>query len=225
MFRVAAFLAASLILAASILAAHAVASSFLGAHRIAAPSIASAPTATPQAPSPIPVTPEIATGTPRPKPTIRPTPTIAVPVQIVAPAPAAGANPVAYVAATAPPTVNPSTSSVRLDNYWVGVRQARPGTTVSVAYVIDNRTGITVRLQLGVSIKPAWALDWATQSISDPAHDVTALVPPGTTLHLRYLTIPLRLRPGAYDVAWWLRSLSGNRISLVTAPHVLRIIR
>ena len=57
-------------------------------------------------------------------------------------------------------------------------------------------------------------------SISDPSHDVVAVVPPGISQHVRYFTLSPGLRAGAYDIAWGLRNPStGSRVALVAAPR------
>lgn len=122
------------------------------------------------------------------------------------------------------PSPTPMTGIVTLANYWVGTAQARRGQTVSVGYVINNGTGSTTRVMLGASIKAARVVSWVSGTVSDPAHDVVAVVPPGITTHVRYFTLPHRVRPGVYDVAWGLRdAASGARDALVMAPSVLQV--
>lgn len=130
----------------------------------------------------------------------------------------------AYYAPLPVPTATPGI--VTLVNYWIGSKQARPGQTVSVDYVIDNATGTTVRLFLGASIKSVRTPTWTEGVINDPPHDVVATVPPGVTIHLRYFTLPPTLRPGLYDVAWGLRDpVSGERLALVAAKAILAVTR
>jgi hypothetical protein len=94
-----------------------------------------------------------------------------------------------------------------------------------VGYVIDNGTGRTKRVMLGASIKSGSVLSWLS-SISDPAHDVIATVPPGLSTHIRYFTLSTSLRPGTYDVAWGLRDEpSGRRDAVVAAPEALIVRR
>jgi hypothetical protein len=113
-----------------------------------------------------------------------------------------------------------------LTRYWIGSVQARRGNTITVSFVIDNATGRTQRLMLGTSIKASRALSWITSSISDPAHDVVTIVPPGISTHLRYFTISPVTSPGTYDVAWGLRNaVSGGRLALAFAPAALRVTR
>ena len=130
------------------------------------------------------------------------------------------------VTPTASPKPTPTPGTVTLDRYWIATQRARRGRTVEIGYVIDNGTGQVARVMLGVSLKTNRALDWATQSISDPAHDVVATVPVGINTHYRFFSLPDSLRPGMYDVAWGLRdAASGRRDALVFAPAVLRVTR
>jgi hypothetical protein len=116
--------------------------------------------------------------------------------------------------------------TLTLDRYWIGSVEARRGRAITVSYVIDNATGRNQRLMLGVSIKATRALSWLSSSISDPGDDVVATIPPGVSTHVRYFTIPSGTRPGAYDVAWGLRSpVNGERVALVFAPAALRVAR
>ena len=126
---------------------------------------------------------------------------------------------------TAPAGAPVQQSIIRLVNYWVGTPRVRRGRTVSVGYVIDNETGVTVRLMLGASIKGAHDGSWASDAISDPAHDVVATVAPGTTTHVRFFAIWPNLRPGAYDVAWGLQDAqTGRRVALVMAGDALQVV-
>lgn len=122
------------------------------------------------------------------------------------------------------PTSTPMTGTVALARYWVGSVQARRGQTVEVGYVINNGTGHWARVVLGASIKGTTTLSWVSGSVSDPSHDVVAIVPPGISTHIRYFTLPTGIRPGAYDTAWGLRDArTGRREALVTAPGVLKV--
>lgn len=124
------------------------------------------------------------------------------------------------------PTATPSTGVVTLARYWVGTQRAHRGNTLEVGYVINNGTGHTMRVLLGASIKGSSSLSWATGTVNDPSHDVVAIVPPGVSTHIRYFTLPSRIRPGFYDAAWGLRNArSGRRTALVTASNVLRVTR
>jgi hypothetical protein len=115
---------------------------------------------------------------------------------------------------------------VTLANYWVGSTTTHPGTTIAVGYVIDNETGKTAHVELGASVKASSQLSWAADSISDPSHDVVAVVPPGISRHVRYFTLSPGLRAGSYDIAWGLRNPStGTRVALVAAPSALRVQR
>jgi hypothetical protein len=170
----------------------------------------------------VPTEPTIppATNTPRPTATASPT-TTATPTPLATPT--ALSTPTALVTAT--PTATPTSGTVSLDRYWVGSPSARRGNIISIGYVIDNGTGRTQRIMLGASIKSARSLSWFS-SISDPSHDVVAIVPPGVSTHIRYFTLPYGLRPGSYDVAWGLRdAATGNRDALVTAALSLRVTR
>jgi hypothetical protein len=110
-----------------------------------------------------------------------------------------------------------------LKNYWVGASHVHRGQTISFDYVIDNPRNTVVRLWLGASLKPNSEKSWA-QAISDPPHDVVATVAPGTTIHLRYFTVPASLHTGIYDLAWGLRDVNtGQRVELVVAHGALII--
>jgi len=127
---------------------------------------------------------------------------------------------------TATPIPSPTAASgiVSLANYWVGSQVARHGQTISVGYVIDNGTGRTLHLMLGASVKSARTLNWTQGTVSDPYHDVVAIVPPGTSTHVRFFTLPRQLQPGTYDVAWGLRdSTSGSREDLIAARSALHV--
>lgn len=153
---------------------------------------------------------------PSPRPTpIAKTPATVTPTSI----------PTATITPTTLPTPSPTAGIVTLTRYWVGSPQARTGTTISVGYVIDNATGRTERISLGASLKSSRVLSWG-RSLSDPAHDVTATVPPGISTHIRFFTLPAGLRPGAYDIAWGLRNaVSGERVALVAAGGSLTVER
>ncbi|MGH2448905.1 MAG: hypothetical protein ACRDFS_09945 [Chloroflexota bacterium] len=108
--------------------------------------------------------------------------------------------------------------------YWVSSVSARRGQTIEVGYVINNGTGRTARIELGASLKSDRVLNWARGEIDDPVHDVVAIVRPGVTQHERFFTLPSRLHPGRYDVAWGLRNASdGARVALVEAPSALKV--
>jgi len=112
-----------------------------------------------------------------------------------------------------------------LARYWVDQNVVRHGNTIAMGYVIDNETGRTMRVMLGASLKSSRAGSWLAQSLSDPAHDVVAIVPPGISTHTRYFTLPAGLHPGSYDVAWGLRNAStGMRAGLVAAPRALQVV-
>lgn len=128
---------------------------------------------------------------------------------------------------TATPEPSPTAGSgvTALTNYWISQTAAARGTTIAVGYTINNGTGHTERVMLGASIKPATVPTWG-RSISDPFHDVVAMVPPGVTTHVRYFTLANGLRPGRYDVAWGLRNAAnGVPVALVSAPLSLRVER
>jgi hypothetical protein len=123
------------------------------------------------------------------------------------------------------PTATALSGVTTLTNYWISQTAAPRGTTIAVGYTIDNGTGTTERVMLGASIKPTSVRTWG-RSISDPFHDVVAVVPPGVTTHVRYFTLSSGLRPGAYDVAWGLRNAAtGTPVALVSAPVSLRVTR
>jgi hypothetical protein len=123
----------------------------------------------------------------------------------------------------ATPSPTPS-GIVTLTNYWVGSASSHPGSTIAVGYVINNQTGATARIELGASVKASSQLSWAQDSISDPDHDVVAVVPPGISQHVRYFTLSPGLRAGSYDIAWGLRNPStGDRVALVAAAKALRV--
>lgn len=128
---------------------------------------------------------------------------------------------------SATPLPSPTPSGiVTLANYWVGSTSSRAGSTIAVGYEIDNQTGATARIELGASVKASSRLNWATDSISDPSHDVVAIVPPGISRHVRYFTLSPGLRSGSYDVAWGLRDpTTGGRVALVAAHSALRVER
>ncbi|HEX6508904.1 MAG TPA: hypothetical protein VF221_14850 [Chloroflexota bacterium] len=136
-------------------------------------------------------------------------------------------KPTARPTATALPRPTPTTTPtgvITLTNYWVGATTARAGNTIAVGYVIDNQTGHTARVELGASVMPVSRLNWATSSISDPAHDVVAVVPPGVSTHVRYFSLAPRLKAGSYSVAWGLRdAATGQRVALSAAADALRV--
>src|SRR5579859_492747 len=124
------------------------------------------------------------------------------------------------------PTPTPTSGAVTLTSYWVGTRSVRRGQMVEIGYVISNGTGHAARVFLGASVKSSTLSNWATGALSDTAHDVIAIVPPGTSTHVRYFAFPSRARPGAYDVAWGRRDArSGVREALVTAAAAVDVIR
>jgi hypothetical protein len=141
--------------------------------------------------------------------------------------PAPRRTPTPRPTATSLPSPTPSPTpagTVTLTNYWVGTATASPGSTIEVGYVIDNETGRTARVELGASVKVSSRLSWASAAISDPSHDVVAVVPPGVTTHVRYFTLASGLRAGSYDVAWGLRDAdTGARVALAAASDALRL--
>jgi hypothetical protein len=150
-----------------------------------------------------------------------------------APTPRKGPTATATISATstvtatktpvATPTSTQTSGTVTLANYWVATPHARRGQTIAVGFIINNGSGHTLHLMLGASIKSDRVQSWA-YSLSDPAHDVVAVVPPGMSTHIRYFTLPSALKAGAYDVAWGLRHAgSGRRAALVAADAVLRV--
>lgn len=199
------------------------------------------PTATPRPAPTVQVRPSstpapTATRPPRPSPTAVTVATAtAVPKRSATPAPrrpkrqlAARHRPRHRVVRPTPvptPSPIPTTGITTITNYWISETAARRGTTIAVGYTIDNGTGATERVLLGASIKPSSVATWG-RSVSDPYHDVVAIVPPGITTHVRYFTLARGLRPGAYDVAWGLRGAdTGTPVALVTARDSLRITR
>ena len=207
-FARAVFAFALLMLVAGIAASHYIANRLFGP--LPASSSGVAVVATTYTATPLPP----ATATPLLAPA-RPTPT-------PHPSPTATVKPTA----TASPTSTATTRTVTIARYWVGSTLARGGQTVAIGYVIDNGTGRTARIMLGASIKSARSLSWGASTLSDPAHDVVAIVPPGVSTHLRYFTLPAGVRPGLYDVAWGLRNAAtGRRAALVTAGAALRVTR
>lgn len=131
----------------------------------------------------------------------------------------------AVPSATPAPTATPSSNVVALVRYWIGSPTATAGSVISVGYVIDNGTGHTVHVMLGASVKSSRTVGWMS-SIADPYHDVVATVPPGVSTHIRYFSLPPRLRAGSYDVAWGLKNpLNGQRDALVFAAQALQVAR
>lgn len=123
------------------------------------------------------------------------------------------------------PTPTVSTGVITLARYWVNSLRAAPGQTIGVAYVIQNGTGRTTQVSLGASIKSTAVLTWGA-SLSDPTHDVVAILPPGISTHLRFFHLPGALHPGAYDVAWGLRNaVTGSRIALAEASTALKVAK
>jgi hypothetical protein len=195
----------------------------------ATPKAAATATATPT-PTILPAPARAPTSTPRPTATISPTPT---PRPLVTRVLKPGGKRLQHhrakpklkptATATTLPTPTATTGTVALARYWVGSQLARGGQTVSIGYVIDNETGQTARVLLGASIKGSRVVAWSA-SLSDPYHDVVAMVPPGVSTHVRFFTLPPSLQPGMYDVAWGLRSArTGLRDALVTGYAALRV--
>jgi len=176
----------------------------------------------------LPVPTRAHTSTLQPTPTISPTPTARPLVtRVLTPSgkrlPRHRAKTGLKPTATATTLPTPTTGTVALARYWVGSQLAQGGQTVSIGYVIDNETGHTARVLLGASIKGSRVIGWSA-GLSDPYHDVVAVVPPGVSTHVRFFTLPPSLQPGVYDVAWGLRSAStGLRDALVTAYAALHV--
>lgn len=117
----------------------------------------------------------------------------------------------------------PTAGTVTLTRYWISTTLAHRGSTIGVGYVIDNETGRTDAIMLGASVKSTSTLSWLA-AINDTSHDVIATVPPGVSTHSRFFTLPTRLRPGLYDVAWGLRDAgTGASDAVVSADGVLRV--
>ncbi|HZU14847.1 MAG TPA: hypothetical protein VFB58_18575 [Chloroflexota bacterium] len=149
---------------------------------------------------------------PTPHPSPRPAPTkSAIHLPRVTPTPAR-------------PTPTPTSGTVTLARYWINATSARRSQAISMGYVVNNGTGRAVRLLLGASIKATRTASWLN-SISDPVHDMSVLVRPGVSTYSRPFQLSASLRPGLYDVAWGLRSSSGARLALVTAPASLTVRR
>lgn len=166
-------------------------------------SFSAAPPASPIGPPPSSPIPKPRTSTPIP-PTRPPPPT-------QAPLP------------TVPPTLSPI--SVNIQSYSLDASWVRPGQTVAVRYAIVNNSGRTVDVLLGASLKPSRIAGWGA-AINDPSHDIVAAVPPGTSYHLRYFTVPPTLRAGTYDAAWGLKAAStGAPEALVTSAAAIRVAR
>lgn len=167
------------------------------------PTLSPIPTTTPPVtPTPIATLPPVSTPGPHAKPTPHPT---------ASPTP------------TPAPTTVPTMGTVQLARYWVGSTTARAGATIAIGYVIDNETGQTQQLALGVSLKPSQDLSWLGTAIADPSHDVVAVVPPGISTHVRYFTLPAGAAAGRYDVAWGLKDTAGNRLAVISAPAALLV--
>jgi hypothetical protein len=132
--------------------------------------------------------------------------------------------PVYSGAAVPVPTATPVGEAIRLRNYWISPENIRPGQTLSLHYVIDNESGTTQRAVLGASIKSMGVGGWTTSAISDPPHDVVAILPAGTSIHLRYFRVPSDIPLGRYDIAWGLLSpVTFQRIALVAADGGLTV--
>jgi hypothetical protein len=122
-------------------------------------------------------------------------------------------------------TPAPTTGTVQLAGYAVSNASAHAGTTISVTYTVVNGTGRTERLVLGASLKSARSASWTSGVVSDPSHDVVAIVPPGTSTHLRYFTVPSSLRAGRYDVGWGLiDASSGQSVTFSAANGALNVV-
>lgn len=170
-------------------------------------SFSAAPPASPVAPPPSsPVPPPV---TPTVPPTKAPPTRTVPPTQTPLP--------------TVPPTLAPI--SVSIQSYSLDASWVNPGQTVGVRYVIVNNSGRTVDVLLGASLKSSRIAGWGA-AINDPSHDIVAAVPPGTSSHLRYFTVPSTLRPGTYDAAWGLKdSNTGAPEALVTSAAAVRVAR
>jgi hypothetical protein len=139
-------------------------------------------------------------------------------------APSPTPTPTPGVSPTPTATPAPTTGTVQLASYAVSRSGAAPGTTISVTYTIVNGTGRTERLELGASIKSSRSATWTSGVISDPGHDVVAIVPPGTSTHLRYFTVPSGARSGRYDVGWGLIDAStGHPVAFSASSGALSV--
>jgi hypothetical protein len=131
---------------------------------------------------------------------------------------------VATVSSTSTPAASSTADTLTLTRYWLGGATAHPGSTVSVKYAIDNGTGQQQQVSLGVSMKATSDPSWGS-AFADPAHDVTAIVSPGSSTHERFFTLPPTLAPGAYDVSWGLRDAAGNQLAVVATAAVLHVVK
>jgi hypothetical protein len=166
----------------------------------------------------------VVTVTPASRPTSTVQPSVTpLPTAHISPTPVTTASTRRRAGKTRKAVSSPASGAVSLTRFWVGSPQAPRGATIEVGFVINNQTGHTTHVMLGASIKADRVLTWGA-SISDPSHDVVAIVPPGVSTHYRYFALPTHLRPGAYDVAWGLRDArTGLRDALAASNSVLRV--
>ncbi len=148
------------------------------------------------------------------------TPLPATPRPSSTPTPLTALTPLPTVTAAASPT----TATTTLTKYWLDQTEAHAGDTITVRYDIENGTGQPMYIGLGISMKSSSAASWSSAFI-DAAHDVTAAVPPGSSTHTRYFTLPDHLAPGDYDVAWGLKDSSGTQIDVASSSGALRIVK
>jgi hypothetical protein len=154
---------------------------------------------------------------------VRPTATL-LPTATDTASPTPIPTPTVVASATATATPAPTTGTLRLAGYSVSQSGAAPGSTIAVTYTIVNGTGRAERLELGASIKSSRSATWTSGVISDPGHDVVAIVPPGTSTHFRYFTVPSGARAGRYDVGWGLIDAStGQAVAFSQAGGALSV--
>lgn len=120
--------------------------------------------------------------------------------------------------------MSPTSGAATLSKYWLDQTEAHAGDTITVRYDIQNGTGRLMYIGLGVSMKPSSSPSWIS-AVTDPAHNVTAAVPPGTSSHTRYFTLPSGMASGSYDVAWGITDSSGRQIDVDSSPGALRIVK
>lgn len=141
---------------------------------------------------------------------------------VPSPTPTSPTSRIPTVTATA--AVSSTTTSVTLTKYWLGKTEARSGDTIPIKYAIENGTGELMYVGLRVSMKLSTAPGWGA-ALSDPAHDVTAAVAAGSSIHTRYFTLPTGLAPGLYDVAWGLKGPGGQQTDVASSSAALRIVK
>ena len=106
-----------------------------------------------------------------------------------------GGGPDSHPAPASDAMSGPASGRPELADAGYGPHDARPGSTLTLTYEIDNPATESVEVVLGGAIRLGDGT-W----LADPSDERVVRVPPGRSIHTRHLRVPLHAPAGAYDV-------------------------